>query len=96
MSEPEPLNTFESIEGLLNNQVDDLTFAAYFGEQSDIPSPWNTYWIEAAAYSGGLELDDPVFGKNRTEYWGAHAWFDCDLELPGKCEGHNCLATHST
>jgi len=39
--EPEPLNTFKSIEGLLNTEVDDLTLPAYFWERSDVPSPWN-------------------------------------------------------
>ena len=58
MSEPEPLNAFQSIEGLLNTEVDDLILPAYFWEQSDVPSPWNIYWTEAAAYGGGLELDN--------------------------------------
>ena len=61
LSEPEHLNAFESIEELLNTEVDDLTLPAYFWEQSDVPSPWNIYWTEAAVYRGGLELDDPVF-----------------------------------
>jgi len=84
LSEPEPLNAFESIGGLLNTVVDDLILPAYFWEQSEVPSPWNIYLTEAAAYGGGLEVDDPVFGNSWTKYWGAHAWFDCDLELP--CE----------
>jgi len=95
-SEPEPLNAFESIEGLLNTEVDDLVLPAYVWVQLDVPSPWNTYWTEALAYGGGLELDDPVLGSNWIEYWGAYAWFDCDPELPCECEGHNCLGTHST
>jgi len=95
LSKPEPLNAFEGIEGLLNTQIDDLTLPAYFWEQSDVPSPWNTYWAEATAYRGGLELDDPMFGSNWTKYWGAHAWFECDPELPCECEEHNCLGTHS-
>ena len=41
-------------------------------------------------------MDDPVFGSNWTKYWGAHGRFDCDLELPCECEGHNCLGAHST
>jgi len=94
-SEPESWNAFESIEGLLNNEVDDFILSAYFWEQSDIPSPWNTYRTEAAAHGGGLEPDDPVFGNSWTNYWGAHAWFNFDSELPCKCEGHNCLGTHS-
>jgi len=49
LSEPEPLNTFESIEGLLNTEVDNSTLPADFWEQSDVPSTWNIYWSEAAA-----------------------------------------------
>jgi len=96
LSKPEPLNAFESIEGLLNTKVDNLTLPAYFWEQSDVPSPWNIYWTAAAASGEGLELDDPVFGSNRTMYWWAHASFDCDPELPSECEGHNCPGKHST
>jgi hypothetical protein len=65
LSEPEPLNTFESIEGLLNIEVDDIFLPAYFWEQSDTLSPWNLYWTEATANGGGLEIDDAVFG----DYW---------------------------
>ena len=96
LSEPEPLNAFESIEGLLKTEVDDLTLPAYFWEQSDVPSAWNIYWTEAAAYGGGLELDDPVFGNSWTKYWGAYAWINCHPEEPCECEGHNCVGTHST
>jgi len=81
LSEPEPLNAFESIEGLSNTEVDNLDSPAYSEEQSHILSPWNIYWTEAAAYGGGLELDNPVFGSNWTKYWGAHAWFDCVTPL---------------
>jgi len=76
-SEPEPLIAFESIKGLLITEVDDLILLAYFWEQSDVPSHWNTDWTEAAASGGGLELDDPVYGHNWTNYWGAHAWLNC-------------------
>jgi len=62
------LNAFESIEGLFNTEVDDLIVPAYFWEQSDVPSPWNIYWTEAAAYRGGLESDDPVFESNGMKY----------------------------
>jgi len=96
LSRHEPLNPFESVEGLLNTEVDDLILPAFFWEQSDVPSPWNIHWVEAAAYGGGLELDDPVCGSNRTKYWGAHTWFDCNPESPCECKGHNCLGTHST
>jgi len=96
LSEPEPLNAFESMEGLTNTEVDTLILPVYCWEQSDVPSPWNTYWTEAAAYRGGLELDDPVFGSNWTKYLGAHAGCDCDPEVPCECEGHTCLGTHLT
>jgi hypothetical protein len=96
LSEPEPLNAFESIEGLLNIEVDDVYLPAYFWEQSDTPSPWNLYWTEAAVYGGGLTIDDPVFGNNWTKYWGAHSWFPYDPNLPFECAGHGCRATHKT
>ena len=35
-SEAEPLNAFESIEGLLNTVVDDLTLLAYFCDILDV------------------------------------------------------------
>jgi len=94
LSEPEPLNAFESFEGLLNIDVDDLILPAYFWEQSDVPSPWNTFWTEAAAYGGGLELDDTAFRNSWTKYSGAHAWFDCHPALPCQCAGQNCVGTH--
>jgi len=84
------------MEGLLNIDVDDLILPAYFMEQSDVPSPSNIDWTEEAAYGGGLELDDPVFGNSWTKYWGAHAWFNCHAEDHFQCEEHNCLGTHST
>jgi len=96
LSEPQPLNAFESIEGSLNTEVDNLILPAHIWEHSDVPSPRITYWKEATAYGGGWELDDLVFGNRWTKYWGAHAWFDCDPEFPCQCEGHNCIGTHST
>jgi len=80
---------------LLNTEVDDVTLRDYFGELSDVSSPWNTDLGEAAAYGGGLKLDNPVFGHGLTKYWGAHAWFNCHPEEPCECEGHNCQGTHS-
>jgi len=96
LSNPEPWNSFECIEGLLNTDVIDLTLPPYLWEQSGVPSPWNLYWTEAATYGAGLEFDDPVFGNSWTKYWGAHAWFNSHPEEPCECEGHNCLVTHST
>jgi len=96
LSEPEPLDAFESIEGLLNTEVDDICLPAYFWEQTDTPFPRNIYWTEAAAYGGGLELHDPVFGNNWTRYWGAHSWCNCEIDTPCWCEGHDCRGTHET
>jgi hypothetical protein len=95
ISEPEPLNAFESIQQLLNTEIEE-PLPAYFWEQSDTPSPWKLYWMEAATYGGGLEIDDLVFGNSWTKYWGAHSWFTCDPEIPCECEGHRCGATHET
>jgi len=66
LSEPEPLNAFESMEGELKIEVDDICLPTYFWAQSDTPYPWNLHWTEAAAYEVGLELDDPVFGNSWT------------------------------
>jgi len=96
LSEPEPLNILESIEGLLNTEVDNLILPAYFWEQSNIPSPWNTCWTEVAAYGGGLELDDRLVGNCCTMYRGAHSRFTCRPEEPCECEGYGCSGTHST
>jgi len=96
LSEHEPYNAFQSMGELLNTEVDDVTLPAYFGEQSDVSSPWNTDWTAAAAYGGGLKFNNPVFGNGWTKYYRAHAWFNCHPEEPSECEGHNCHGTHST
>lgn len=95
-SEPQPLNPFESIKRCLTGEVDDLPLPAYCWEQSVIPSPWKIRWTEAAAYGGGLKLDDPVFRSKWTKYCRAHAWINCHPEVACECEGHNYLGTHST
>jgi hypothetical protein len=41
---PESLNVFERIEGILTASFEEEPFEAYFWEQSNVPSPWNTYW----------------------------------------------------
>jgi len=94
--EPEPLNTFESIEAILTLSFDEEPLEAYFWEQSAVPSPWNTYWTEAARAGGGLDINDPVFRPHWTRYTGAHSWFPCDPEDPCDCEGHNCAGAQST
>jgi hypothetical protein len=96
LSGPEPLNGFESIEGLLNTEVDDISLSGYFWEQSDTPYPWNIYWTEAARYGGGLEIDDLVFGNSWSRYWGADSRFNCNIDTICWCEGHDCRGTHET
>jgi len=95
ISEPKPLNGFDSIGDVLAADCDQEPLAAEFRGHSDVLSHWNIYWTEAAAFGGGLELDDPAFGSSWTTYLGAHTWFDGDPELPCESEGHNCLGTHS-
>jgi hypothetical protein len=94
--EPEPLNAFDSIEGVLLSSLEEEPFEACFWEQSTVPSPWNTYWTDAARQGGGLSINDPLFGPHWTRYLGAHSWFPFDPEEPCDCEGHNCAGTHST
>jgi hypothetical protein len=94
--EPEPLNSIESIKAILAASFKEEPLEAYFWEQSAIPSPWNTYWTDAAREGGRLDINDPVFRLHWTRYTGAHSWFPCDPEEPCDCEGHNCAGTHST
>jgi hypothetical protein len=96
LSEPESFNAFKSIEELLSTDVEDIYLPAYFWEQSDLPSPWNIYWTEAAAYREGLEINNPVFGNSWTRYWGAHSWFDCITDIACWSKRHNCDGTHET
>ena len=94
--EPESLNAFESIEVILTASFTEEPREADFWEQSAVPSPWNTYWTDAAKEGGGLDINDPLFGPHWTWYTGAHSWFPCYPEEPCDCEGHNCAGTHST
>lgn len=93
--EPKPYNAFDSIDTIVRDSLQGEPLEAYFWEQSDVPSQWNLYWTDAAAYGGCLELDDSVFGASWTKYWGAHTCYNCDLEQTCVCEKHNCLGTHS-
>jgi hypothetical protein len=68
LSEPEPLNAFDSIQGLLRTTLEE-PLPAYFFEQSDTPAPWNLSWTETAAYGGGLKIDNLVFRNSWTKYW---------------------------
>jgi hypothetical protein len=59
-SEPETLNGIESVEEQLNSKVDDIFFAEYFWEQSDILCKFNLYLTVATMYGGGLGNENPV------------------------------------
>jgi hypothetical protein len=59
---PEPFNSFTMIKGILAVTFEDGPLENYFWEQSDVPSPWNTYWTDAASQGRGLDINDPVFG----------------------------------
>jgi len=94
--ETESLNAFESIEAIPGASFVEESLNGYFCEQSTVPSPWNTYWTDAAKEGGGLDINRPVFGPHGTLYTGAQSWFPCNSEEPCDCEGHNCAGTHST
>ena len=98
MFEPEPLNALESIEAVLPATFKEEPLEAYFWKQSDVLSPWNLYWTDAARDGSGLDINDPVFGQHWTKYQGLH-WgllTDCDPKEPCDCEGHNCVGAQST
>jgi len=94
--EPEPKNAFDSIEDILAATFKEEPLEANLWEQSTVPSPWNTYWTDAAREGGGLNINDPVFGPHWTRYSGAHSSFPCDPEEVCDCEGHNCAGIHLT
>jgi hypothetical protein len=78
LSEPEPLNAFKSIEGLLNTEVDNICLPAYFGNNQILPSlgiitgqkPPHTEeaWILTTQYSeiAGLGIGAPIPGLTVT------------------------------
>jgi len=92
------LNAFDSIESVVIAAVEKEPLEAFFFEQSDVPSPWNIYWTDAARESGGLDINDPVFGQHWTKYLGLHfgLFTDCDANEPCNCEGHNSVGAKST
>jgi len=94
--EPNHLNAIDSIGAIVATTLEEDPLEAYFSEQSDFPSRWNLYWTKPTVHEWSLELDNPVFGKSWTKYWGAHTWLNCQPKQPCECEGHNCLRTHST
>jgi hypothetical protein len=66
--EPEPLNAIESIKAILAATFEEEPVEAYFWEQSAVPSPWNTYWTDAAREGGGLDINDAVCGPHWIRY----------------------------
>jgi hypothetical protein len=94
--EPEPLNSFESIQTLRRSSFEEEHLEAYLWEQSAVPSPWNTYSTDAAREGGGLDINNPVFGPHWARSTGAHTWFPCYPEELCNCEGHKCAGTLST
>ena len=91
LSEPEPINAFDSIDAIISETEEPLE--AYFWDEPQTISPWNSYWTEAARNGGGLAIDDPVFKNFWTKYHGLHV--TCENEEPCYCE-HNCGGTHTT
>jgi hypothetical protein len=89
--EQEPLNAFDSIDAILLDTEEPLE--AYFWDEPQAVSPWNSYWTEAAANGGGLSINDPVFKDSWTKYFGLHV--NCEDEDICYCE-HNCGGTHTT
>jgi hypothetical protein len=86
--EPEPLNAFECIEAVLTATFEEEPREAYFWEQSDISSPWNIYWTDAAREGGSRDIHDQVFGQHRRKYLGIHIglFTHCDPEEACNCE----------
>jgi hypothetical protein len=73
--EPEPLNAFKSIETILTATFQTEPLEACFWEQSNVPSPWNTYWTDILREGSGLDNNDPVFGPHWTTCSGAQSGF---------------------
>jgi len=48
--ELESLNALENIDAVLAESLREEPLEESFWEQCAIPSPWNIYWTEAAAY----------------------------------------------
>jgi hypothetical protein len=89
--EPEPLNSLDSIDAVIHEPEKPLE--AYFSEEPQAVSPWNSYWTEAATYERGLQINDPVLKDSWTKYYGLH--LNCKEEEVCYCE-HNCGGTHTT
>jgi hypothetical protein len=89
---------FERMEAILVASFEDEPLEVYFWEQTDVPSSWNIYWTDAAREGGGLDIQDPVFGKNWMKYQGLHfcLFTDCGPEEACDCQGHNCIEAQST
>lgn len=92
------MNTFESIEAILTPTFKEEPLKAYFWEQSDVPSLWDTNSTEGAREGGGLELNDPLFGQHLPEYNGFPFGLFTNYNSEKVChwEGHNCVGVEST
>jgi hypothetical protein len=66
------LNAFESIEIILAASLKEEAFEAFFFKQSDIPSPCNLHWMNAAREGSGLDINDPVFEQHWTKNSSLH------------------------
>jgi len=93
MFESKHLNTCDSIEAILAATFEEKPLEAYFWDQSDVPSPWNTYWSDTAQEDGGLDIIDPGLGQHWTKYRGVDfgLFTNCDTYEACYCEEHYCV-----
>jgi hypothetical protein len=49
------------MEAVIAATFEEKPLEAYFGEQSDFPSPWNIYWTDTVREGRGLDSNDPVW-----------------------------------
>jgi len=98
VSELEHLNALESIEAVRAATFEEDPLEANFWEQYHVPSNWNVYLTDTARESGGLDINDLVYGPYWTNYCGLHfgLFTDCDPEETCDCEGYNCVRAQST
>jgi len=95
--EPEQLNAFECLEALLTATFMEEPLVAYFWEQLDIPSTWNTHCTNAAREGAGMDIHNPMFEQHWTKYRRLHIgqFTDCDPKEACDCERHNCVGAQS-
>jgi hypothetical protein len=87
----EPFNAFDRIDTVILETEELLK--AYFWDEPQAVSPWNSYWTEAARNGRRLQIDDPVFKNFWTKYYCLHVY--CQDKEPCYCE-HNCGGTLTT